>query len=182
MELTPTLVWWSWSLTLMVSSLWDSRLLSLSRSLSFSLSDRCSWWISLSFSSSAAYLSSSACCGGAIQQADNEDCRCLQHSLSDEMDLEHERKCVWVSEIFYLKKTLIESTPPEPSLSVPVVLAALTAWCRFPQNFCSVPCLLLCSCTPERKRENRQREEVEKVRENRVWKLDKEQDRIDIKK
>lgn len=46
----------------MVSSLWESKLLSLSRSLSLSLRESCSWCISLSFSSMAANFSSSACC------------------------------------------------------------------------------------------------------------------------
>lgn len=49
-------------LTLMVSSLWEIKLFSLSRSLSLSLSDNCSWCITLSFSSIAANFSSSACC------------------------------------------------------------------------------------------------------------------------
>lgn len=109
----------------MVSSLWESKLFSLSRSLSLSLRDSCSWCISLSFSSMAANFSSSACCERA------------NRGMSE-----------WNYSHCGEKITQKECAPPEPSPFLSAFAAAWKARRRFPPDFCFARSLWPCSCTP----------------------------------
>ena len=113
----------------MVSSLWASRLLSLSKSLSFSLNDSCSWWISLSFSSMAANFSSKACCRGQTQECQESNRSQLGNQI--------------------IKK---EYSPPEHSPFLLTFVAVWQACCRYCQDFCFAQSPWPYLCTPDEHR------------------------------